>query len=185
MKKSNILIAVLAVVMAASTAKAEDTIMDFDGKTAGTVSFDYLPGNSGSGQNDKIISAVPVLEKTDEDSFKLPETCDEEVKKDLFRSVYFIDARPMFSYEYLSRLQKCSNEEQVGYLLEYLGGKTAAPTMNAPAQKSPATRECTTSNGCRYCKECGYVCLKKEDDVCVKWSDKEVCWWELQYCTAK
>ena len=119
------------------------------------------------------------------DSFKLPETCDEGVKRDLFRSVYFIDARPMFSYEYLSKLQKCSSEEQVGYLLEYLGGKTATPALNAQAQKSPATRECTTSNGCRYCKECGYVCLKKEGDVCVKWSDKEVCWWELQYCTAK
>lgn len=196
MKKK--LVAVMGLLwLAGGVAYAGQSLVDFDGKDAKHAASSVWAGERPTlpvqipqpsqpivGNEDKTAGQAQGNEQ--KDSFKLPETCDEGVKRDLFRSVYFIDARPMFSYEYLSRLQKCSSEEQVGYLLEYLGGRTAASnSINAPAQKFPATRECTTSNGCRYCKECGYVCLKKEGDVCVKWSDKEVCWWELQYCTAK
>lgn len=197
MKKK--LVAVMGMLcLVGGVAYAGQSLVDFDGKDAKqtgssawagertTLSAQIpQPSQPISGNADKTAGQVQGVER--KDSLKLPETCDEGVRRDLFRSVYFIDAQPMFSYEYLSRLQKCSSEEQVGYLLEYLGGsKTAAPnSLSALALKSPATRECTTSNGCRYCKECGYVCLKKEGDVCVKWSDKEVCWWELQYCTAK
>ncbi len=195
MKKK--LVAVIGVLcLVGSVAYAGQSLVDFDGKDMKQTVSSAWVGERGALLAQVPQPSQPISENADKtagqaqgdeqkDSFKLPETCDEGVKRDLFRSVYFIDARPMFSYEYLSKLQKCSSEEQVGYLLEYLGGKTATPALNAQAQKSPATRECTTSNGCRYCKECGYVCLKKEGDVCVKWSDKEVCWWELQYCTAK
>ncbi len=114
-----------------SVAYAGQSLVDFDGKEAKQTASSAWVGERGallaqvpqpsqplSESADKIASQTQGAEQ--KDSFKLPETCDEGVKKDLFRSVYFIEARPMFSYEYLSRLQKCSSEDQVGYLLEVI-----------------------------------------------------------------
>jgi len=199
MKKK--LVAMIGVVcLGMSLAHAEKSLIDFDGrevKSMGGIDTVWLTA-ARTIQAEQVSQPAPVVSVDmgpgnqqaegieEKEAFKIPDSCNDSVKKDFFQNLFFIDAQPMFSYEYLPKLQKCSSEEQVSHLLEYLGGKAPQSKINSgTAQKYPASRECTTSNGCRYCKECGYVCLKMKDGVCVKWSDEEVCWWELQYCTAK
>ena len=65
MKKNKILIAVFALLAAASAAGAEDIKVDFDGKKGAAVSFADLLKNADSCQNDKIACVVPVPEKTE------------------------------------------------------------------------------------------------------------------------
>lgn len=67
MKKRNMLIAVFAVITAASAAKAGDTV-DFDGKGAVPMSFTEVIQNADSCQNDKINCAEPKAEIMDIDA---------------------------------------------------------------------------------------------------------------------
>lgn len=65
MKKSNILIAVIAVLAATSTAKAEAIKVDFDGKVAGVGSFAELLRSDihDSCQNDNMACSIPAPEE--------------------------------------------------------------------------------------------------------------------------
>lgn len=66
MKNIKMLVAVFAMVIAAaSIAKAGGIELNFDGRTAGTVSFADLLQKSNFVQNDNIFVAAPVLEKVE------------------------------------------------------------------------------------------------------------------------
>ncbi len=65
MKKSNILIAVIAILAVVSTAKAQSIEVDFDGKAAGAGSFAELLRSDihDSCQNDNMAYSIPVPEE--------------------------------------------------------------------------------------------------------------------------
>ncbi len=65
MKKSNILIAVFAVMSTVSAAGAAEVKFDFDGEKRGGISFIELLNSADSCQNDKIACSKPVAEKVE------------------------------------------------------------------------------------------------------------------------
>lgn len=65
MNKSNMMIAMLAVLTLVTSAKAQNVKMNFDGKEGGMMSFMELLNTADSCQNDKIVCSKPEAERVE------------------------------------------------------------------------------------------------------------------------